>query len=196
MSAIASSAPSSLAAAPSTPTTLPTPAADFLLSEIHKVSNFLTGSNSLLVAGGAILSSAGLGALAAGLFTTLSPLAGALYAVTSATVGTMTDYTVDLICTKWGGAPNHSVKKTARAALPIITGIGAGCTALILAGCTLTPGTVVGLTLGSMGLLLTVATTGVCGLVGVSLGVAAYNIYQGKYRHLAPATSQGHPAGQ
>lgn len=116
---------------------------------------------------------AGGGAIAATLFTSITPIGGALYGLTDAATGFALDWLGDKLGNS-SGWQDSTLFKVAHFILPKILGIGAGIGAVALTGVALTPGTVVALVAGTaaFGTLLALP------VAGVVLGIAAYEGYQ------------------
>lgn len=190
MSAITSSSPglTSIANASNTPIEQ-TPALDFIATQARRVSALLS-SNPLIAAGLSTLTGTGLGALAAGLLTAVSPMGGALYGLTAAITGTTTTFAIDWISEKMGGSPNNTILKATLTALPLITGIGAGFASLILAGFTLTPGTVMTLAFAPVGLLMAGVAICATGALGLTIAATGYDMYAGPMRSSGTTTAQ------
>ncbi len=83
-------------------------------------------------------------ALAAGLFTSVGPLGGAVYAMGGLVVGQSLLRTAIRIENREGSRERRMVES----ALRIIASIGAGCIALSLAGVAWTPGAIAGIVIG------------------------------------------------
>lgn len=109
---------------------------------IHKIAT----EYSTALWGAIDLIEIGSGAAAAGLFTTISPLGGSLFAVSNI----VTRRSIDWICDKVNCCPDGVIARTAKGALHVIAGLGAGYAALYLGGFPVTLSSVVVLTVGSL----------------------------------------------
>ncbi len=131
-------------------------------------------TQKIVNAGGMVLSAAaavGLSALAAGLFTTISPLGGAVFGI-----GSLVGHgSVTWLCDKVGCLKDTLVGKTVNSVLPIIASLGLGCAALSAAGFAWTPGAAVAISLG--GYVISSAAVGVVFIGALSLmGYLGYNL--------------------
>ena len=123
---------------------------------------------------------AGLSALAAGLFTAVSPLGGAIFGI-----GSLVGHkSVAWLCDKVGCEKESLVGKTLNKALPIIASIGAGCAALSAAGYAWTPGAVAAIYLGGYAISI--------GVVGaLTLGAISFIAYMGYNLSVEPNSTSG-----
>jgi hypothetical protein len=101
--------------------------------------------------------SGGAGAIAAGIFTTVSPLGGAVFGVSSF----LSHWLIHWICDKINCCPESVVFKVAQFTLRVIGGIGAGVLTTTVVGFPMTMTT---------GVILTVALTGVIIATLLTLG--------------------------
>lgn len=112
----------------------------------------------------------GASAATAGLFTAISPLGGAIFAVSES----VTRRAVSWICDKVNCCPDSLIAKVARFVLPTIAGIGAGYAVLSVGGFPVTITSAVGIYVG--GILLSSAVM-VAGVLTVAPFVIAYVVY-------------------
>jgi len=146
---------------------------DIVIPEsIQNMIDFFSSAPVSLVAGA--LFGAGSSALAAGLFTAVSPLGGAIFGATRF-VGSRV---VGWICDKVNCAPDSKVAAVAKGVLSVIGGIGAGCAALSLAGHTWTAGSIAGIYLGSFLTAIPLAIPVLCAGLAVGGVALVYTLFQ------------------
>ncbi len=95
-----------------------------------------------------VMGSAAVSALAAGLFSTVGPMGGAVYGIAC----TLSHVTVERFCDKVGCLGNDTIGRTLWIVLPLIASIAAGCAVLAATGFVFAPGAIVAIEIGSRGL--------------------------------------------
>jgi hypothetical protein len=140
-----------------------------LQEPVQKVIDFLT--SPLAIAGCTTLGAAGGGALAAGLFTAVNPLGGALFGFTLGATHFATTYAADAISNHFGSDPDNMVSRIVKATAPVI----AASAAVFIAGFTLTELGFAVIALGTLGGGILGVGLGFAVLVG---GILAYKAYQ------------------
>lgn len=95
----------------------------------------------------------GAGALSAGLFTTISPLGGAIYGLGNWVGERGVTSAVSWICDKLDCDPDSTVAKVAKSAIFTIAGIGAGLAVIFAAGFSVTLGSAISLVAGTFAII-------------------------------------------
>lgn len=132
----------------------------------------------------------GSSALAAGLFTGISPLGGAIYGLGYVAAGTAGDYAMSWICDKLNCDPDSMVAQVAKYALPMIAGIGAGLAAVFAAGFPVTLGSAAGLAAGSVAILISGAIGAAIAVAGIVTPLALiFALYRASYPNVDNGTN-------